>query len=67
MGGDLIIMQAIGRTDFADSSYSDLAQSIRRIMKLPGETKLLPGHGEPSTLEQELQTNPYVQQILDEP
>ncbi|MCC6423834.1 MAG: MBL fold metallo-hydrolase [Phycisphaerales bacterium] len=67
VGGDLIIMQAIGRTDFADSSYSDLAQSIRRIMKLPGETKLLPGHGEPSTLEQELQTNPYVQQILDEP
>lgn len=66
VGGDLIIMQATGRTDFADSSHSDLARSIRRIMQLPGKTKLLPGHGEPSDLDQELQTNPYVQQIMEE-
>jgi len=67
VGGDLIIMGAIGRTDFADSSYEALAQSIRRTMQLPGQTRLLPGHGEPSTLEQELQTNPYVQQIMEAP
>jgi len=65
VGGDLVIMGAIGRTDFADASYEALARSIRRIMQLPGRTKLLPGHGEPSTLEQELQTNPYVQQIME--
>lgn len=65
VGGDLIIMGAIGRTDFPDASYEVLSESIRRIMQLPPETKLLPGHGEVSTLEQELQTNPYVQQMME--
>jgi hypothetical protein len=30
-------------------------------MKLPQETNLLPGHGDPSTLADEMETNPYVQ------
>jgi hydroxyacylglutathione hydrolase len=60
VGGDLIIMDAVGRTDLPDSSYPVLQESIRRVMKLPGQTRLLPGHGDPSTLEEELQTNLYV-------
>jgi glyoxylase-like metal-dependent hydrolase (beta-lactamase superfamily II) len=36
-------------------------------MKLPGNTRLLPGHGPPTTLAHELQTNPYVQRALEEP
>jgi glyoxylase-like metal-dependent hydrolase (beta-lactamase superfamily II) len=64
IGGDLIIMGAVGRTDLPDSSYPDLQASIRRIMQLPGETKLLPGHGQISTLGDERQSNPYVQEAL---
>lgn len=65
VGGDLIIAGAIGRYDLPDSNFEDLAASIRKVMKLPSDTKLLPGHGEPSTLKYELETNPYVQQIVE--
>ena len=64
IGGDLIIMNAVGRTDLPDASESELEASIRKVMKLPEDTHLLPGHGEASTLAQELQVNPYVQQAM---
>ena len=60
VGGDLIIMGAVGRTDLPDSSISDLNKSIRRVMQLPSQTQLLPGHGHPSTLGEEMQSNRYV-------
>lgn len=66
IGGDLIIGGAVGRTDLPDSNHDDLNASIRRIMKLPGHTHLLPGHGTPGTLEHELQTNHYVQEAMEE-
>ena len=53
IGGDLIICGAVGRTDLPDSVQSDLEASIRKVMKLPGETQLLPGHCEASTLNDE--------------
>jgi hydroxyacylglutathione hydrolase len=65
IGGDLIIMGAVGRTDLPDSSHADLEASIWKVMKLPGSTRLLPGHGEQSTLAEELHTNPYVQEALN--
>lgn len=64
IGGDLIICNAVGRTDLPDSSKSDLYTSIRKVMALPGATNLLPGHCNASTLAQELETNPYVQQAV---
>jgi len=65
IGGDVILMGAVGRTDFPDCSFEDLMKSIKRIMKLDPETTLLPGHGTASTLAHELQTNPYVQQAVE--
>ena len=67
VGGDLIICGAVGRTDFPDCSHSALNASIRRIMKLPGDTRLLPGHCGPSTLAHELETNEYVREAMEEP
>ena len=64
IGGDLIICDAVGRTDLPDSDPRQLDESIRKVMKLPPETRLLPGHCEPSTLGEELETNPYVRQAL---
>lgn len=65
IGGDLILMGAVGRTDFPDCSFKDLQASLRRVMRLPGDTNLLPGHGQASLLSEERETNPYVQQALD--
>jgi hydroxyacylglutathione hydrolase len=64
IGGDLILMGAVGRTDFPDCSFPDLQASLRRIMKLPGETQLLPGHGHPTLLGDEAESNPYVRQAI---
>jgi hydroxyacylglutathione hydrolase len=64
IGGDLIIGGAVGRTDLPDSDEIQLIESVRRVMRLPPETTLLPGHGDPSTLEDERRENAYVRQFL---
>jgi glyoxylase-like metal-dependent hydrolase (beta-lactamase superfamily II) len=64
VGGDLIIAGAVGRTDLADSSPPALFTSIRRVMQLPPDTRLLPGHGDVGTLADELETNPYVRAAM---
>jgi len=64
IGGDLIICGAVGRTDLPDSDEGELAESIRRVMRLPAETQLLPGHCGVSTLGEELETNSYVRAVM---
>jgi glyoxylase-like metal-dependent hydrolase (beta-lactamase superfamily II) len=64
VGGDLIICGAVGRTDLPDSDPAALEQSVRKIMQLPGDTQLLPGHCGTSTLDEERRMNEYVRQIL---
>jgi glyoxylase-like metal-dependent hydrolase (beta-lactamase superfamily II) len=64
IGGDLIIGGAVGRTDLPDADQAQLYRSIRRVMQLPPETRLLPGHGQPGTLAEELETNPYVRAAM---
>jgi hydroxyacylglutathione hydrolase len=64
VGGDLIIMGAVGRTDLPDSDEDDLFDSLRTVMKLPPETRLLPGHGQAGTLADEREANPYVREAL---
>ena len=64
VGGDLIIGGAVGRTDLPGSDPAALAESVRRVMALPDATRLLPGHGEPSTLGDERRRNPYVRHML---
>ena len=66
IGGDLIICGAVGRTDLPDADPAALNESIRRVMKLPPETKLMPGHCDPSTLADERVENPYVAEALAE-
>jgi hydroxyacylglutathione hydrolase len=64
IGGDLIIGGSVGRTDLPDSDHATLEASIRRIMELPAKTRLLGGHGPDTTLEHERNTNPFVQEAL---
>lgn len=65
VGGDLIIGGAVGRTDLPDSDEAALFRSIRRVMQLPGDTRLLPGHGAISTLDDERRSNPFVRYALE--
>lgn len=60
-GGDVLFAGSIGRTDFPDGSFAQLRQSIHdKLFTLPSDTIVLPGHGEPTTIGQERQFNPFV-------
>jgi hydroxyacylglutathione hydrolase len=65
VGGDLIIMKSVGRTDLPDSDPDQLNESIRAIMRLPPETFLLPGHGPARTLREEAEDNEYVRAVIN--
>lgn len=65
VGGDLIIGGAIGRTDFPDCSVTDMQASIRKVMALPDDVRLLGGHGGPTTIGDERRNNPYVRMALE--
>ncbi len=64
IGGDLIIMGGVGRTDLPDASHADLEESIRTVMKLPDDTQILGGHGQPSTIGEERRNNLGVRSAL---
>lgn len=59
--GDLIFRLSVGRTDLPGGSHIQLLASIDRSIKpLPGETRLLSGHGPETTVEYEKKHNPYL-------
>ena len=60
--GDAIFRGSVGRTDLPGGDWARLLDSIRRrIYTLPPETHLLPGHGDPTTVGEEMRSNPYAQ------
>lgn len=59
--GDALFKHSIGRTDFIDGDYDTLISSIKtKLFTLPDETKVYPGHGPSSTIEDEKKFNPYL-------
>ncbi len=59
--GDAIFAGSVGRTDLPQGNFPTLEKSIRtQIYTLPKETKLYPGHGDETTVGEEIATNPYV-------
>jgi hydroxyacylglutathione hydrolase len=58
--GDCVFAGSIGRTDLPMSDGRALATSLERIVALPSETVLYPGHGPPTTIGRELISNPFL-------
>lgn len=59
--GDTLFQLSIGRTDFEGGSWQDMTESLSKVLgTLPPETKVYPGHGEPTTIGYERQYNPYM-------
>lgn len=59
--GDLIFLGSVGRTDLFGGSHQQLLDSIRRkILSLPDNTILYPGHGAPTTVYQEKKHNIFL-------
>ncbi|MCA9121530.1 MAG: MBL fold metallo-hydrolase [Planctomycetaceae bacterium] len=60
-GGDVLFQGSVGRTDFPDGSFDQLASSIRgKLYTLPDDTLVLPGHGPTTTIGSERNHNPFV-------
>jgi glyoxylase-like metal-dependent hydrolase (beta-lactamase superfamily II) len=60
--GDTLFNLGIGRTDFPGMSHERLIKSIReKLMVLPDETIVYPGHGPPTTIGDERRGNPFLQ------
>ena len=59
--GDTVFAGSIGRTDFENSDHQTLIESIHnKILTLPEDTILHPGHGPDTTVAQEKRLNPFL-------
>lgn len=55
--GDTLFAGSVGRTDFEGGDIEKLKMSFKRLMALPGDLKVLPGHGPQSTINSERYSN----------
>ena len=61
LSGDTLFAGSIGRTDLPGGDYDALIHSVMdKLMALPGETDVLPGHGRPTSIAREAATNPFL-------
>lgn len=59
--GDTLFQMSVGRTDLEGGSMSQIVHSIQeKLMPLPEQTVVYPGHGEATTIETERMYNPYL-------
>ena len=59
--GDALFEGSIGRTDLPGGDYDTLIESIKnRLLTLPPETVVYPGHGPSTTIGQEIAINPFL-------
>ncbi len=62
IAGDTIFAGSIGRTDLPGGNYGQIIESIHhRLLALPDETRILPGHGPETTIGAERKSNPFLQ------
>lgn len=58
--GDTLFAGSCGRTDLPGGDWATIQTSLRYLKNLPSDYRVLPGHGEETTLAFERQTNPYL-------
>jgi hydroxyacylglutathione hydrolase len=62
LAGDTLFAGSVGRTDLPGGDAKTLIDSIHtRLLTLPEATRVIPGHGGPTTIGEEKQSNPFLQ------
>ncbi|HHW12367.1 MAG TPA: MBL fold metallo-hydrolase [Firmicutes bacterium] len=61
--GDTLFAGSVGRTDLPGGDQATLDQSLQRLVQLPAETRVFPGHGPETTIGREKQFNPFLKQF----
>jgi hydroxyacylglutathione hydrolase len=63
LAGDTLFQRSIGRTDLWGGSLPQILKSIReKLLVLPEETLVFPGHGETTTIGEERELNPFLKE-----
>jgi glyoxylase-like metal-dependent hydrolase (beta-lactamase superfamily II) len=66
--GDLLFAGSIGRTDLPGGDHATMLRSLRdRVLTLPDDIVVLPGHGEQTSIGRERATNPFLLDLVDTP
>ena len=64
--GDTLFAGSIGRTDLPGGDYEqEMASIIDKLLILPDETRVLPGHMQETRIDAERETNPFVRQAME--
>ncbi len=58
--GDFLFAGSVGRSDLPSAMPKEFNNSIRKILALPKDIKVYPGHGQSTTLAHECESNPFV-------
>ena len=59
--GDVLFQHSVGRTDLPTGNHDELIKSIlQKLLVLPGETIVYPGHGPETSIEDEKTSNPFL-------
>jgi glyoxylase-like metal-dependent hydrolase (beta-lactamase superfamily II) len=63
--GDVLFRDSIGRTDLPGGDLSEMMASLRdKVLTLPDETVVLPGHGPETTIARERAHNPFLREAM---
>jgi len=61
LAGDTLFAGSIGRTDLPGGNFEEIIDSIQsRLLSLPDETQVIPGHGPATTVGTERRSNPFL-------
>ena len=58
--GDTLFRRSVGRTDLPGGDTAKLEGSLKRLMSLPPDTRIYCGHGDETTIGEELIKNPFL-------
>jgi len=62
--GDTLFRGSVGRTDLPGGSLKQLNESLLRLSQLNPDTIIYPGHGEATSITEELKSNPFLKDLL---
>ena len=62
--GDTLFCGSVGRCDLPGGDESKLMESLKKLIVLPGDYAIYPGHGPQCTISDELKHNPFIAEIL---
>ncbi|HXW92968.1 MAG TPA: MBL fold metallo-hydrolase [Terriglobales bacterium] len=61
IAGDTLFAGSIGRTDLPGGSFEKIIRSLHeKVLALPDETEVVPGHGPLTTIGEERKSNPFL-------